>query len=267
MQESAMEASAALGLTREAYMEREEGWVIRRSSIDYLIPLEMRKTVRVRTWVEAFRGPGAYRRYEFIDEQGRTASRAETEWIYMDLARNRPKPCPKDVVDAFLGGEVNRKDAYKPPKVEREVGSLSDRIAFSIERQVEHRDIDTEWHVNNAVYVSYMEESALRQCAAFGWPVQRMIDEGFLIVARSYQIDYLQPAFLGDTLGVTTWVRYARGIKAERDFQIHRISDGAVLARASSLWVWVDRYTGRPIKIPGNFLAECAEALPDSKGG
>jgi acyl-CoA thioesterase FadM len=43
-----------------------------------------------------------------------------------------------------------------------------------------------------------------------------------------------------------------------RHYTVTRVSDGALLARARTLWVWVDLETGRPIRIPSAFLADFA---------
>ncbi len=76
---------------------------------------------------------------------------------------------------------------------------------FSIRRQVEWRDIDTMWHVNNAIYLAYIEDVGTHVCEAHGWPMQRMTQEGFGIVARRHRIEYRQPANLGDELEIATW--------------------------------------------------------------
>ena len=45
---------------------------------------------------------------------------------------------------------------------------------------------------------------------------------------------------------------------AVRHYTITRVSDGMLMARAYTLYVWVDLSTGQPIRIPSRFLADFA---------
>jgi len=112
--------------------------------------------------------------------------------------------------------------------------------------------------VNNAVYLSYLEDCGVQVAAAHGWPMSRMKAEGFAIVARRHQIEYRQPAVLDDELELATWISDMKRTSAVRHYTVTRVNDGALLARARTLWVWVDPKTGRPIRIPETFLADFA---------
>ncbi|MCP4165320.1 MAG: acyl-CoA thioesterase [Chloroflexi bacterium] len=62
------------------------------------------------------------------------------------------------------------------------------------EFRIRHYECDACGHVNNAVYLAYLEEASFAVAEAFGWPLRRMMDAGFAIVARHYHIEYKQPA-------------------------------------------------------------------------
>jgi len=64
------------------------------------------------------------------------------------------------------------------------------------------------------------------------------------VVAR-HEIDYLKPAFAGDTLIAKTWVGQASRIRFDRHTEIRRSNDGAILARARTVWCPIDPATGR----------------------
>ena len=119
-------------------------------------------------------------------------------------------------------------------------------------------DLDPVQHVNNANYLKYTEECGMRAIAAHGWPISRMIDEGFAIFIRQQQIQYLQPAQLGDDLLISTWVSNVRRSSATRHYIIQRKSDQANLAVIHSKGVWVDLKTGQPIRIPESLLSNFA---------
>jgi acyl-CoA thioester hydrolase len=131
-------------------------------------------------------------------------------------------------------------------------------------RRVEWRDLDQVHHVNNAVYLAYIEDCGLQVSAAHGWPPRRTREEGFAIIARRHRIEYRQPALYDDELEVATWASDIKRSSALRHTVLTRASDGAPVARARTLWVWVDLETGRPIRIPGRFLDDFA---PNIVGG
>ena len=120
------------------------------------------------------------------------------------------------------------------------------------------RDIDQAQHVNNAVYLSYAEDCAFQLVKHFQWPAQRMRDEGFAILFRKHQIQYVQPALFDDEIEVASYVYDVKRASAMRYYSLTRVSDGALLAQVNSLGVWVDLKTGRPARFPDRFLADFA---------
>jgi len=127
---------------------------------------------------------------------------------------------------------------------------------FNINPTVKWRDIDGAGHVNNAMYLAYIEDCGLQALAAFGWPIARMMESGFGIVARRYRIEYKQPALYGDELAVSTFVTDVRRATAVRHCSISRLSDQALLAQAYITAVCIDLTSGQPRRFPANFLAD-----------
>ena len=125
-------------------------------------------------------------------------------------------------------------------------------------RRVTWQDIGPGQHVNNAVYLSYVDDCGIQVAAAFGWPVERMTTENFAIIVRRHQIEYLQPAILDDELEIVTWVSDVKRATAIRHYTMTRVSDGVLVAQAHTLYVWVDIASRKPIRIPPQFLADFA---------
>jgi acyl-CoA thioester hydrolase len=75
---------------------------MRRIEIEYLRPAVAGDTLEVKTWLQEMRGPRAVRRYE-IRKQGhdQLLVTAEALWVWVDARAMRPKPIPRQVVDAF----------------------------------------------------------------------------------------------------------------------------------------------------------------------
>ena len=110
--------------------------------------------------------------------------------------------------------------------------------------------IDVQGHTNNVEYVRWMQDVAVRHSAAQGWPMERYARTGTGWVVRSHSIEYLQPSRSGDVLSLLTWVAGFRRHSSPRRFLFWRASDRQVLAKAETLWVFVDIATGRPRPIP-----------------
>jgi acyl-CoA thioester hydrolase len=120
------------------------------------------------------------------------------------------------------------------------------------------RDIDQAQHVNNAVYLAYVEDCGFQLVKHFKWPAQRMRDAGFALLIRKHHIQYVQPALLDDEIEVASYVYDVRRASAMRYYSITRVSDGALLAQVNSLGVWVDLKTGLPARFPAQFLTDFA---------
>jgi acyl-CoA thioester hydrolase len=118
-------------------------------------------------------------------------------------------------------------------------------------------------HVNNAVYLSYMEQSAIEQSASIGWPMERMREGNFGVVARKHQIEYRLQAALGEPLRVTTYLSEPRRSSIIRNFIVAR-PDGEIVARSRSLYLGVNLTTGMPVRIPQQILDDFAPVIAGS---
>jgi YbgC/YbaW family acyl-CoA thioester hydrolase len=115
------------------------------------------------------------------------------------------------------------------------------------------------------VYLAYLEDCELRAAAAHGWPLARMRAEGFAILVRRHQIEYRQPALLGDELELVTWLCDVKRTTAARHYIITRVGDGAFLARARTLLEWVGLETWKPVPIPASFLEDLTPSIINSE--
>lgn len=109
---------------------------------------------------------------------------------------------------------------------------------------VQSEDIDELNHVNNIVYLKYIQD------AAFGhWytSVPSEVAEKMRWVARRHEIDYLKQALLGDALVVKTWVEAFTGVTSERHCEIRRGEE--LIAKSRTIWVSVDAVTFRPKRV------------------
>ena len=115
--------------------------------------------------------------------------------------------------------------------------------------------IDQQGHVSNLAYVAWMQDIAIEHSAAAGWPMRRYLDHGAGWVGRSHFIEYLRPAFAGDSIEAHTWVPEFTQRSTPRRYLFLRAGGRQLLARAETRWVFVDLTTGRRHPLPPELLA------------
>ncbi|HEX5399527.1 MAG TPA: thioesterase family protein [Verrucomicrobiae bacterium] len=117
--------------------------------------------------------------------------------------------------------------------------------------------VDPNGHVNNVAYIQWLQDAAIRHARESGC-IAATTAAGATWVVRSHYIEYLAPAFAGDTLTVMTWVVNFQKVRSLRRYKIIRAADQTIVVRAETDWVFVNAETGRPQTIPD----EVKNALP-----
>jgi acyl-CoA thioester hydrolase len=217
--------------------------------------LQYNQTVEVHTHVADVQRVTSQRSYTFLVEDGSTAARGWTNWIFMDTSANRPTRIPLEVKAAFFPEGAPEEFPPAPPyptPPEPPAG------AYRMRRKVLWRDLDPVQHVNNAAYLDYTSDCGFESIAAVGWPWQRLDEAGMGIYIRRLHAQYLQPALYGDEVEICTWIYDVKRSLATRHYTIHRTADQALLAQVNTLGVWVNRETGQPMRIPPAMLADFA---------
>ncbi len=131
---------------------------------------------------------------------------------------------------------------------------------YTLPVQATEHDIDGNGHVNNIVYVQWMQDVAIAHSEAAGCTAATTA-AGCTWVARSHHIEYLRPAFAGDRILVHSWIIDAtRTRSSTRRYRMVRESDGGVLAKGETLWVYIDTQSGRPRSIPPEVIG-CFEVV------
>lgn len=119
---------------------------------------------------------------------------------------------------------------------------------FKVVAEVPVRFSDTDGlgHVNNAVYLSYLESARvdyLREILG-----AKKIEELGVIIAR-VEIDYKSPAFHHETMRVGCRVEEIGGSSIKMDYRIEDKETGRLVALAKSVLVAYDYALGRPARV------------------
>jgi acyl-CoA thioester hydrolase len=118
---------------------------------------------------------------------------------------------------------------------------------FELPLTVLPADTDVLGHVNNVVYLRWVQDVAVAHWRALTSPSQQ---EGLAWVVIRHEIDYKRSAHEGDRLIARTWVGPATRNTFERHTEIVRADDRKVVVKARTLWVPVDPRSGRPTSVP-----------------
>ena len=135
---------------------------------------------------------------------------------------------------------------------------------FELTRRVAACDLDERAHVNNVVYVHWVQEAAAAHWATLASTAVR---EQIAWVALRHEIDYLRAAVLNDEIVIATWVGVADGLSFERFTEVRRGVDACLLARARTLWCPVDARTGKPQRVSAEVRALVSVGTRDAGRG
>lgn len=133
---------------------------------------------------------------------------------------------------------------------------------FVLDLQVQADDIDGLGHANNAVYVSWLERCAWRHSQHLGLDLceYRRLDRAMAVLR--HEVDYLVSAYEGESLQMATWiVESDQRLKMTRHFQLWRPDDALTLLRARTTFVCIEISTGKPKRMPVEFVEGYGRAL------
>jgi len=124
---------------------------------------------------------------------------------------------------------------------------------YELHFAVRPEEIDALGHVNNVVYVRWVEDVAVAH-----WKAAARADhlEKVLWLMVRHEIDYKLSAMPGDDIIARTWVGEPDGIRYPRHVELVRAADGKLLARSLTLWCPIDAKTQRLLRPPPADLDE-----------
>ena len=126
---------------------------------------------------------------------------------------------------------------------------------FVIDVVAEEAHIDGLQHVNNAVYVTWCQDAGWQHSIELGLGIEEYQQLDRAMAIRHSEYDYALAAYLGDEIAVATWLTASDDrLMMERRFQLVRKSDGATLLRGRWELVCIQISSGRPKRMPPEFI-------------
>jgi acyl-CoA thioester hydrolase len=127
---------------------------------------------------------------------------------------------------------------------------------FYIELYAGPETIDSYGHVNNTVYIGWLERCAWGHSESVGFSEAKCLEMERGMAVRNLSVDYLAACYEGDQILIGNWLIANDGkLRATRRFQVINRTRSQVALRAEVLYVCMNLATGRPARMPDGFLA------------
>jgi acyl-CoA thioester hydrolase len=108
--------------------------------------------------------------------------------------------------------------------------------------------MDENGHANNVAYVQWMQDIAVEHYSVIGGIAAQGNDSTWVV--RQHKVEYLLPAYPGEEIEIRTWVENIRRVRTLRKYEFVRKSDGKLVVKGETDWVFVDAKTGNPRVVP-----------------
>jgi acyl-CoA thioester hydrolase len=112
-------------------------------------------------------------------------------------------------------------------------------------------DIDEQGHVNNIIYLKWVQEAAIAHWTSVA--NTQMLENNIWVVSR-HEIDYLKSAYSDSKLIAKTWVTEPKGAKSERYINIVDAETETIYAKIKTTWYLLDSKTKRPKRIDAEIV-------------
>ncbi|MDZ7345122.1 MAG: thioesterase [candidate division KSB1 bacterium] len=246
MQAAAIEASTDAGYSPAWYREHGVGWVIRQLTIRYHQQATYGDELEVTTWVSDMKRVTSNREYDITRlGDGARIARARVNWVYIDLRTGQPARIPQEFFAAFdPSNELEELDIRL-----QKSRSTDDSFRYRSHRRVQTYEVDTAHHVNNAVYLNWIEQAYFDAVRAAGYPVEQTREQGWLVLQGGHDIEYFEPAFDNDEIEIVSWICEMGKVRGAWTHEIYNTKNGKLLARDYSLGVFVNS-EGTLIELP-----------------
>jgi acyl-CoA thioester hydrolase len=117
------------------------------------------------------------------------------------------------------------------------------------EEKVYTYHIDFVGHVNNIIYIQWLENGRVRLLEAIGLPaVEMATSKGIVPVLTETSIRYKKALFLNNRVTVEVWVSKLNNASAIMEFRFLN-ENGEVCARARQKGLFIDRTSMKPARL------------------
>lgn len=150
--ETSNEQSIINNSTAEDLLKVNKTWMIYKWKISLNRPIKRREKILVRTWASGFEKISAYREFEIIDENKEVILKASAIFLVVDLIKLKPVRISDEISGEYE--IINERNFETIERIKPDLENLLEN-KFKIRKS----DIDINGHVNNVIYIDWIEET------------------------------------------------------------------------------------------------------------
>ena len=177
LQDCCIFQSEDLGIGVDYLKEHAQAWFLASWQIVVERLPVLGEKITVKTWPYNFKGFYGYRNFTIEDAEGKICAYADSQWIFMDLKRERPARISDKMLE-----EYQMEEPFKMDYADRKI-KLPEKMQEKESFQIRPEQIDTNHHVNNAQYIDMAQEYLPKE-----WKLSRV------------RAEYKNQAVLGDMI-------------------------------------------------------------------
>jgi acyl-CoA thioesterase FadM len=235
----ATEASAAAGFPRSWYDEHDSAWVVRQMTFEVEQPIILTDELAFDTWPSQYARIQAYREYLVTSQSnGHPLARARAHWVYVGRQRGLPIRLPADIPEQAIPDPQTVTFSALPVVT----APGSDLPSFHLTLEARRYEADIMGHINNTIYMDWLEEAVQSALARLPAGVLAHPPESDYLPRAFLQrgsVDYMKASLPGDQLDVITTLAgsYQDGLAWSQVIQ--RKDSAEALVRAETYWAWL----------------------------
>ena len=125
---------------------------------------------------------------------------------------------------------------------------------FDLRISVQPEHIDVLGHVNNVIYVQWMQDVAAAHIETLGLGVAQYLELKHAMVAVEHHVQYRKAALAGDEIILRTWLDDINALYSFRQYAFYREKDQSILFLGNTKWACIEIATGRPKRMSPSFI-------------
>ncbi|MCS7008350.1 MAG: acyl-CoA thioesterase [Chthoniobacterales bacterium] len=130
---------------------------------------------------------------------------------------------------------------------------MSEEIKARTKVQVFYYDTDAGGVVHNIAYLRFIEQARTELAIQLGLSFEEIRRTNIHPVVIRTEIDYLQPAFLGDLLEIESRLTESTGVRFWVEFTMFRLSDSVRIVTCKQALALVQMPQGKVLRLPKGF--------------
>lgn len=134
---------------------------------------------------------------------------------------------------------------------------------FDLELQVQPEHIDVLGHVNNVMYIQWMQDVAAAHIETLGLGLAQYLELKHAMVAVEHHVQYRKAALEGEHIILRTWLDDINALYSFRQYAFYRPKDQSVLFMGNTKWACIEIETGRPKRMSPSFTQTYQPISPD----